>query len=329
MRIQESSVHLSASHEAQRSQSIALTMETDFKRVFASLAPAKDQQAEERERVAKLLQSLVDAILAAMDGKKCPEKLAAGESSPMPVEEVADDSAGGRQLTWRCRLSERVSEAETTRVCGNGRVKTCDGREIDFSFAVAMQRKFQREGTYEEEINMVLHDPLVLSFAGKACQLSEQRIDFDLDADGKPESIPSLVATSGYLVFDRNGNGKADNGSELFGVASGDGFADLSELDADHNGWIDEADPAFAQLAIWSGEEFDTLAKRGVGALHTAAVDAPFALKNGSNQLLGQIRSAGVYLSEAGQVGLMQQVDLAVSAPGGAEQPEQGSQLPT
>ena len=49
-------------------------------------------------------------------------------------------------------------------------------------------------------------------------------------------------------VFDRNGNGKADNGSELFGVASGNGFADLRRLDEDRNGWIDESDAAFDRL---------------------------------------------------------------------------------
>lgn len=332
MRIQESSVHLSASHEAQRSQSIALTMETDFKRVFASLTPAKDSQAEERERVARLLHSLVEAILAASNGKQCPEKLAVGDATPLPAADDAGLAATpppGREISWRRRFTETVSEAEKTTVCGSGRVKTCDGRDIDFNFAVAMEREFDSEVAYEEEGKLVLRDPLVLSFDGQAAELTEQRIDFDLDADGQPERIPGLAAHCGFLVFDRNGNGKADNGGELFGVASGNGFADLSELDADRNGWIDEADPAFAQLAVWSGEGFDTLAKRGVGALCTAAVDAPFALKNGSNQLLGQIRSAGVYLSEAGQAGLMQQVDLAVSGAAGADQPEQGGQLTT
>jgi hypothetical protein len=41
---------------------------------------------------------------------------------------------------------------------------------------------------------------------------------------GKLESIPGLGASSGFLVFDRNANGKADDGSELFGATSGNGF---------------------------------------------------------------------------------------------------------
>jgi hypothetical protein len=96
----------------------------------------------------------------------------------------------------------------------------------------------------------------------------------------------------------------------------------------DRNGWIDEDDPVFSQLAIWSGDCWSSLAGRGVGALYTGAVDAPFSLKNSANGLLGEIRAAGVYLNESGSVGSLQQVDLAVSAlPDGAQQPENGQKL--
>lgn len=42
------------------------------------------------------------------------------------------------------------------------------------------------------------------------------------------------------LSLDQNGNGEIDNGTELFGTKSGDGFADLARYDLDYNGWIDE-----------------------------------------------------------------------------------------
>ena len=103
---------------------------------------------------------------------------------------------------------------------------------------------------------------------------------------------------------------------------------DLAQFDLDKNGWIDEGDAVYSQLSVWSGKELTSLKERGVGALYTAAVDAPFSLKTESNQLLGQIRSAGIYLSETGEVGHLQQVDLAVSvAAAGQEQPAQGEQL--
>lgn len=325
MKIQDSSVQLSATHEASRSQTVEITHEQGFRKIFDSLAaPRSDEQSEARQRVQKLLQSLIDAILAAMDGKKCEADFAARDAAPL----AAEAPPGRPEIAWQRTTTERLSESEKTTVCGKGQVNTCDGRQIAFDFSMDMARDFASTKITDESGTVALRDPLILSFDGKACELTEECIAFDLNADGSAEQIPGLGAGNAFLVFDRNGNGKADNGSELFGVASGNGFADLAQLDGDHNGWIDEADPAFKQLAVWSGGDFASLAERGVGALYTGSVDAPFSLKTGANELLGQIRAAGVYLTETGEVGHMQQVDLAVSAPpGGEQQPAQGQQL--
>ena len=325
MRVAESTVALSASHEAERSQSTEITLERGFRQIFESMASDEpESQNVQRERVMKLLQSLVDAIMAAMDGKTCKENLAAYD---LPSGEIPR-LRGGREMSWQCKISETVSESEKTTVCGNGRVKTCDGREIDFSYALDMAREFKSEKVFEDSGSVVLRDPLVLNFDGKAAELTDARLNFDLDSDGKLESIPGLAASSGFLVFDRNGNGKADNGNELFGATSGNGFSDLAALDGDHNGWIDEGDAAFSQLAVWSGDGFTSLAQRGVGALYTGAVDAPFSLKTADNALLGEIRAAGLYLSESGEVGHLQQVDLAVSSPAsGPQNPAEGQHL--
>ena len=314
MRIQESAVQLAASHEAQSSHTVEINTVQGFRQLFNQLSqPAENDEGVARQRLQKMLQSLVDAILAAIDGKKCEENLAATETDSLPL---STTGAGGRsaELTWQRTMTECVSESEKTSVCGSGTVKTCDGREIDFNYGLNLERNYESRKTYEESGKIQLQDPLVLSFDGKSCELTEERIAFDLNADGVPEQIPGLGAGTGFLVFDRNGNGKADNGSELFGVASGNGFADLEGLDSDRNGWIDEADSAWGQLAVWSGDRLVPLAERGVGALYTGAVDAPFSLKTAGNELLGQIRMAGLYLNESGEAGSLQQVDLAVSA---------------
>lgn len=327
MKIQEAVVNLAASHEASSSRTVEIETAVGFRQMLTSLkAEPPEEVAALRERVHKMLESLIEAIMAAMDGRCCRSNSAADAALPVAVEDSPDRPAG--QLVWGRRITERVSEAEATTVCGQGQVKTCDGREIAFDFSVAMQREFSRESVVEEGSMARLRDPLVLSFDGRACELERERIAFDLDADGNPEQIPGLAGGSCFLVFDRNGNGRADDGSELFGARSGDGFADLAQLDEDKNGWIDEGDAAFARLALWSGEHWSSLAGQGVGALYTGAVAAPFALKDADNELLGQIRAAGVYLLESGQAGLMQQVDLAVSAPpAGEQQPDQGQQL--
>ncbi|UCV19046.1 VCBS repeat-containing protein [Ferribacterium limneticum] len=325
MKIQDSNVQLSSTHEASRSQALEVSSERQFRRIFddLSLSPAEARKSE-RQEIQKMLQSLLDAIMAAMDGKKVGEKFAAGEAlSAQPA--VA---RRGAEISWQRTIRETVTESEKTTVCGNGKVTTCDGKVIEFDYALAMERNYTSEKVEEESGTVKLSDPLMLSFNGMACELTEDCISFDLNADGTAEQIPGIGKGSGYLVLDRNGNGKADDGSELFGVASGNGFADLAKLDDDHNGWIDEADAAFSQLGVWSGDGFGSLKQQGVGALCTATVNAEFSLKTKSNELLGQIRAAGLYLSEAGEVGHMQQVDLIVSdLPAGSEHPEQGEKL--
>ncbi|MBS1161711.1 MAG: hypothetical protein H6R15_4130 [Proteobacteria bacterium] len=325
MRIQESTVQLSASHQASRSATQEITTQSGFRQIFAELADSPEASGGvARQNLQEFLQSFVDAIIAALDGKKCEVNFAAGDA--LPVAKAAPGSAG--EFVWQRQISESVSESEKTEVCGSGCVKTSDGRAIDFDFSLNLARDYVSRKTSQESLSIALRDPLILSFDGKSSELTGQLQNFDLDADGVVEQIPGLGAGSGFLVFDRNGNGRADNGSELFGAASGDGFADLTKLDSDHNGWIDEADPAFSQLAVWSADDYRTLAERGVGALYVHAVEAPFALKNSDNELLGQIREAGIYLAESGAVGHLQQVDLAVSNPVGSQQPGEGQQLP-
>lgn len=326
MYIENSTVQLSASHEASRSTTLERDTIFSFKNMFDQLAATQesDQVTTRQERIQNLLQSLIDAIMAAMDGRSCEENIAADNAAP-----AASASTGrGREISWQSTITQHVSESEKTNVCGKGCVTTADGRQIDFDYSLALAREYQHESSLSESGSIALKDPLVLNFDGKSCELTEDRIDFDLDSDGKAEQIPGLGKGSCFLVFDRNGNGRADNGSELFGVTSGKGFSDLARLDDDGNGWIDEGDAAFSQLALWSSDGFVSLKEGGVGALYTSAVDAPFSLKTRSNELLGQITAAGLYLSESGKVGHLQQVDLAVSdAAARGDQPEEGQQL--
>lgn len=212
---------------------------------------------------------------------------------------------------------ESYSEAEQTTFSASGTINTADGRQINFSLQLAMSR------TYHEESDVSLRlgdaarktDPLVLNFSGTAAQLTDQRFAFDLNADGQAEQINLLAPGSGFLVFDRNGDGKVNDGRELFGPMSNDGFQELGALDSDQNGWIDESDPAFGKLQIWTptGEgdnPLQSLAAAGVGAISLSRISTPFDIKNNDNGLLGQIRNSGIFLQESGAAGTIQQVDL-------------------
>ena len=143
------------------------------------------------------------------------------------------------------------------------------------------------------------------------------RFAFDLDADGQQEQIARLAGGSGYLALDRNRNGRIDDGSELFGPQSGNGFTELARLDSDGNGWIDAADPGFARLALWQPAAdgkgtLQTLGDAGIGALALAHLATPFELRDENNKDLGAVKSGGFFISESGKAGSMQEVDLSV-----------------
>lgn len=215
-------------------------------------------------------------------------------------------------------LHETYDEVERTTFSAQGVVKTADGKEISFSYDLALERSFHTETHLNVRAgDALLKDPLVINFGGTAAQLTDPAFAFDLDADGTTEKIAWVQPGSGFLALDRNGNGSIDDGSELFGAISGDGFADLAAYDDDQNGWIDEADAVYDRLQVWtkvgSDDQLASLQERNVGAISLARQATPFAIKDADNALQGAIRASGIYVKEDGSgVGSVQQIDLAV-----------------
>lgn len=209
-------------------------------------------------------------------------------------------------------------EEEATSFSTTGTVKTADGRTIEFNLDFSMSRTFERyyQETYDLR-NIQFKDPLVINLEGNVTELSDQKFFFDLDADGEKECISKLADGNGYLALDKNGDGIINDGSELFGTRSGDGFADLLQYDEDKNGWIDENDSIWSKLQIWTQDEdgkdiLYRLGEKGVGAICLQRASTDFTLMgNTSNNINGRIRSTGIFLYENGNVGTMQQLDLA------------------
>lgn len=211
---------------------------------------------------------------------------------------------------------ERHYEAEKTTFAAEGVIQTQDGKTIEFSVNLSMSREFLREQSVSvREGDAKMKDPLVLNFAGNAAELTTTRFDFDIDSDGRQDQIAFVGPNSGFLALDRNSDGKINDGRELFGAATGEGFAELAAYDQDGNQWIDENDAIYQNLRIWSkdgqgNDQLVGLGERGVGAIYLGHVTSPFSLKDSENALVGQIRESGVFLNESGAVGTVQQIDL-------------------
>lgn len=219
---------------------------------------------------------------------------------------------GGTLSTWNY-----FSEQETTGFQTKGKVVTADGRTIDFDINLEMSRSFTESTSQIINFGAAQYkDPLVINLNCGAAEVTDQKFYFDLDADGNEEYISQLGAGSGYLALDKNGDGEINDGSELFGTASGDGFADLAQYDSDGNGWIDEADEIFDKLRIWSVDASGKstligLGKAGVGAIYLGSSDTEFSLNDIHNNTNAVIRKTGMFLYENGMAGTVQQLDLA------------------
>lgn len=273
---------------------------------------------------AKLFRALIEALT----GRKLPLEQPSGCDCPEPVSEqdfsqgriqrsTATDFLGqGFQVEMTVNVTQTQFEYEASSFMAEGTVKTADGQEIDLNLNLQMQRSYSSSLSYTTTQTVTFKDPLVLNFDGTAAELEDTEFEFDIDADGETEWINALVDSSGWLALDKNGDGKINDGSELFGALSGDGFADLAEYDEDQNGFIDEADAIYNDLLVWTKtaeqDELTGLKENDVGAIYLNSAATPFDLKDGENNTQGRVLSSSFYLTDSGEAGSIQQIDMAV-----------------
>ena len=214
--------------------------------------------------------------------------------------------------------SSFVAEVENTAFSTTGVARTADGREINFNVELEMSRSFMAVNESYVQTIETLRDPLVINIGNEVASLSDQKFYFDIDSDGKMDKISYLEGDSGFLAIDKNNDGRINDGSELFGTKSGDGFKDLAMYDKDGNGWIDEADDVFNNLKIWTKNADGTdsliaIGKAGVGAIYLGAASTQFSLNDlETNETNGVIQKTGVFLKENGSVGTIQHIDFAI-----------------
>jgi hypothetical protein len=168
--------------------------------------------------------------------------------------------------------------------------ETAEPPAVSSSAAVVSQAVIDQRGL---ELNVSVGqtprqvDPLVLDMAGNGFTTSGlgRAVRFDLDADGRMDSISVPTADDALLALDRNGNGRIDDGRELFGDQHGaaNGFAELARFDDNGDGRIDAADAVFDKLRLLrfdaqGRQRLQTLGEAGVSAIDLRARDVSIAL---------------------------------------------------
>ncbi len=267
---------------------------------------------------------ILKAMIEKLTGKKIdimkPEEIVGydgGEESQQEGGGQVPVSQGGDGFGMIYDFYESHYEYESLDFSATGSITTSDGMEIDFSVALSMSREFYTENHVQLRAGEALKDPLSVNFSGTAAQLMDTTFSFDIDADGRTEQIAFLQPGTGFLALDRNGDGKINDGSELFGATTGDGFSELSRFDSDGNNFIDENDPIYDRLRIWEKDQYGkdrliALGRAGIGAIFLGSASSQYDIKGQENKLLGRIEATGVFLKEDGSAGIIQQLDLVV-----------------
>lgn len=264
---------------------------------------------------------ILEAIFKSITGKSLNMKEPGELTGDAPTELTVDTPLPANQMPSDVGLvyqrHERYEEHEQMQFQAQGIIRTEDGREISFNVDMTMSREFVRESNLDIRMGAAAIDPLVINFDGLGAELSQTRFAFDLDSNGTEEQLAILKSGSGFLALDRNGDGKINNGSELFGPTTGRGFSELAQFDEDGNQFIDEADSIYHQLRIWmTNEDGSTqlmaLGDKNIGAIFLGHVSSPFQLKDADNNSLGEIANSGIYLKETGEVGVVQELNLRV-----------------
>ncbi len=313
-------------HQAQRE------MAAHQSAVNVSLSKGRPRPVERTADMSTMHTSPVDdlkldilkAMVEKLTGKKIdimkPEEILGnngGEESQQKGDRQAPVSQDGDGFGMIYDFYESHYEYESMDFSATGSITTSDGMEIDFSVSLSMSREFYMENHVQLRAGEALKDPLSVNFSGTAAQLTDTTFSFDIDADGRSEQIAFLQPGTGFLALDRNGDGKINDGSELFGATTGDGFSELSRFDRDGNSFIDENDPIYDRLRIWEKDQqgrdrLIALGRAGIGAIFLGSASSSYDIKDHENTLLGRVEATGIFLREDGSAGIIQQLDLVV-----------------
>lgn len=199
-------------------------------------------------------------------------------------------------------------------------IKTND-KEINLDLNIQYTQKFyEKHQTKIEQQRAVYIDPLVIQFDTDAKKFDliddTMTFTFDINSNGYGEQISYLKDGSGFLALDKNNNQIIDDGSELFGTTSNNGFEDLRAFDEDNNNWIDQNDKIFEDLRIWcktkdKDDELVALSDANIGAIYLNDINTQFYYDKHIEQNIAKLNSSSVFITDNENIGIISSINFA------------------
>lgn len=214
------------------------------------------------------------------------------------------DATALRSITEQWEFGYQAVQASFS-----GQLQLDDGSNISFAFDFSMAVSWARYSYIEQPVQ----DPLVVSLNGSPVQLSDDSTLFDLNSNGNKVNLPQLAAQQYYLAADRNNDKLINNGTELFGPQSGQGFAELAKFDDNNNGFIDPSDDIWQYLYLWRPkQQLLSVDEAKLGAFSLSSVATPMPLLDKQQQKSGEVQRSGLAFTNDAKPVLVQQIDLVV-----------------
>jgi hypothetical protein len=164
-----------------------------------------------------------------------------------------------------------------------------------------------------------LKDPLLVQFGSQGLGAIKGQTDFAINQDNALDKLPIFSGDVGYLVYDKNNNQQADDGSELFGPKTGQGFVELAQFDSNKNGFIDAEDQQFEQLYLWQPsddnnptEQWLSLKDAKIQAISLSTISTPFDFYDQQGEVQAQLRQSSFAISDSGLGRGVHQVDVRI-----------------
>jgi VCBS repeat-containing protein len=170
------------------------------------------------------------------------------------------------------------------------------GRIIKTTYEYSLHKWNEKKQSYEvvrrwtniERVveDIARHDPLALDLNHNriidTSNWSNSEAYFDLNDNGTSEKTGWIADGDGWLVYDEDGNGRIDNGNELFGTDIEEGYSVLKrKFDSNDDNVIDNKDERFNELQVWidngdgisQTDELKTLSELNITSINLDNVD--------------------------------------------------------
>ena len=172
------------------------------------------------------------------------------------------------------------------------------------------------------------YDPIVLDLNGDGKISINKRTDsgvyFDYLGDGTSIKTSWVGKEDGILVFDKNNDGKINDGSELLGnftqksdgSTTKHGYDALSLLDSNKDGVIDAKDEGFVNLKVWQDANSNGIVDEGemkkLSELNISSLNLTHQTENKNLEDRNKITHVGSYTMTDGSSRTMADIEFSV-----------------